>query len=61
MVLHDLPLALRGADDVALLSGGQLAVCGTVEEVHASGKIDEVFGIALRRMETESGWQYYYG
>ncbi|MDE7243395.1 MAG: ABC transporter ATP-binding protein [Oscillospiraceae bacterium] len=61
MVLHDLPLALRGADDVALLSGGQLAVCGTVEEVHASGKIDEVFGIALRRVKTDSGWQYYYG
>lgn len=60
MVLHDLPLALRGADDVALLSGGRLAAWGTAEEVYASGKLDEVFGIALRRMETASGWQYYY-
>lgn len=60
MVLHDLPLALRGADDVALLSGGRLAAWGTAEEVYASGKLDEVFGIALRRMETVSGWQYYY-
>ena len=61
MVLHDLPLALRGVDDAALLSGGQLVAHGTVEEVYASGKLDEVFGIALRRVETESGWQYYYG
>lgn len=61
MVLHDLPLAMRGADDMALLSDGRLAAYGTVEEVYASGKIDEVFGVALRRVETESGWQYYYG
>lgn len=61
MVLHDLPLAMRGADDVALLSAGRLTACGTAEEVYASRKIDEVFGVALRRVETESGWQYYYG
>ena len=61
LVLHDLPLALRGADDAALLSEGRLAAYGTVEEVYASGKLDQVFGVALRRVETESGWQYYYG
>ena len=61
MVLHDLPLAMRGADDVALLSAGRLTAYGTVEDVYSSGKIDKVFGVALRRVETESGWQYYYG
>ena len=61
MVLHDLPLALRGADDAALLSEGRLAAYGTTEEVYRSGTLDQVFGVALRRMETESGWQYYYG
>ena len=61
MVLHDLPLALRGADDAALLSEGRLAAYGTAEEVYRSGALDQVFGVALRRMETESGWQYYYG
>lgn len=61
MVLHDLPLAMRGADDAALLAGGRLAAHGTAAEVYASGKIDQVFGVALRRVETESGWQYYYG
>lgn len=61
MVLHDLPLAIRGADDAALLSAGRLAAYGTAEEVYRSGALDEVFGVALRRVETESGWQYYYG
>ena len=60
MVLHDLPLAMRGADDIALLSVGRLAAYGTAEEVYASGRLDRVFGVALRRVETESGWQYYY-
>ncbi len=60
MVLHDLPLALRGADDAALLCGGRLAVHGTTEEVYASGELDRAFGVALGRMETDSGWQYYY-
>nr|WP_326125992.1 ABC transporter ATP-binding protein [uncultured Oscillibacter sp.] len=61
MVLHDLPLAMRGADDVALLSDGRLAAYGTAEEVYRSGALDQVFGVALCRVETASGWQYYYG
>ena len=61
MVLHDRPLAMRGADDIALLAEGRLAVYGTAEEVYASGLLDRVFGVALRRVETDSGWQYYYG
>lgn len=60
LVLHDLPLALRGADDIALLSGGRLAACGTAEEVFSSGRLDQVFGVSLDRVETKSGWHYYY-
>ena len=60
MVLHDLPLAMRGADDVALLSAGRLTAYGTVEDVYRSGALDKAFGVALRRVETASGWQYYY-
>lgn len=61
MVLHDLPLALRGADDIALLSEGRLVICGSTEEVYASGELDRVFGVVLRRVETDGRWQYYYG
>ena len=61
MAVHDLPLAMRGADDIALLDGGRLAAWGTAEEVYATGALDRAFGVALRRVATESGWQYYYG
>ncbi len=61
MVLHDLPLAMRGSDEIALLSGGRLVIHGTAEEVYSSGELDRVFGVALRRVETDIGWQYYYG
>ena len=61
MAVHDLPLAMRGADDIALLDGGRLAAWGTAEEVYASGALDRAFGVALRRVATQSGWQYYYG
>lgn len=61
LVLHDLCLALRGADEAAVLSRGRLAVVGTPEEIYQSGVLDEAFGVTLRRFRTESGWQYYFG
>lgn len=59
LVMHDLPLALRGADRVAVLAGGRLCRTGTPEEIYQSGIVDQVFSVRLRRMETESGWQYF--
>ena len=59
LVLHDLDLALRGCDRVALLSGGTLRALGSPEEVFLSGVLDEVFHVRVGRMNTEEGWQYY--
>ncbi len=59
LVLHDLDLALRGCDRVALLSGGALRALGSPEEVFLSGVLDEVFHVRVGRMNTEEGWQYY--
>lgn len=59
LVLHDLDLALRGCDRVALLSGGALRALGSPEEVFLSGVLDEVFRVRVGRMNTEEGWQYY--
>lgn len=59
MVLHDLCLALRWADELAVLDAGGVAGQGTPEEVFQSGLLDRVFGVAVRRMETPGGWQYY--
>ena len=60
MVLHDLCLALRRADRLAVISGGVLLAQGTPEEIYASGVIDEAFQARLRRAETPDGPQYYF-
>jgi len=61
MVLHDLSFALQVADRIVVLSEGTIAVQGTAEDVFASGRLDGIFGVRLRRVETEDGWRYYYG
>lgn len=58
-VLHDVCQALRYADQAAVLSSGALAFLGDPEEAFRSGQLDEVFGVHIRRMSTEEGWQYY--
>lgn len=60
MVIHDIRLAMQEADAIALLQEGCLAGFGTPEDVYASGKINEVFGIQLDYAETENGRRYYY-
>lgn len=60
MVLHDLCLALRTADDAAVMSGGRLVWTGAAEDCLPSGVPEEVFGVRIRRVLSESGWQYYY-
>ena len=60
LVSHELNLALRTADRVALLSGGRLAALGTPEEVWQTGALSDAFGVPIGRMQAENGWQYYY-
>lgn len=59
MILHDIPLALWGADRVGVLSGGRLELCDTPVAVYDSGVLDRVFGVAVRRVETPFGPQYF--
>lgn len=61
LVLHDLCLALRTADIIAVLENGQLQKVGTPNTIFESGVLDEVFQVSLQRTATVSGWQYYYG
>lgn len=60
MVSHDLCLALRTADRVAVLAEGRLQAVGTPDEVFVAGVLDRAFGVQLRRVKVENGWQYYY-
>lgn len=59
LVLHDLSLALRFADRIALLQDGVLRFCGTPDAVYESGVLEPVFGVAIHRMDTPHGFQYY--
>ena len=59
MVLHDLSLALRFADRVAVLDQGSLVQLGTAEQVFTSGILDRVFRVQVCRAQTEHGWLYY--
>lgn len=60
LVLHDIAMALKTADQLAVLSEGRLIRSGTAEEVFESGVLDQVFALSIKRVETEDGWLYYY-
>lgn len=60
MVLHDISMALKTADHIVVLSQGTVADKGTPEEVFESGALDRVFGLKMKRVNTEDGWQYYF-
>lgn len=59
MVIHDLPHAFQTADQLVLMQDGCILAAATPEEIYASGRIPQVFGVALNRAETPSGWRYY--
>ena len=59
LVLHDIPLALRMADRIAVMQDGRVAACGTPEEIESSRVIDRVFHVALHAADTPHGRQYY--
>ncbi len=59
LVSHDLCQALRTADRVALLADGRLRMAGTPEQVYAGGALDRVFGVRVRRVPVDGGWQYF--
>ena len=59
LVLHDLSLALSGADKVAIFAEGKMCSCDTPERIYKSGILNEVFGVAVHSVDTPHGRQYY--
>lgn len=60
VVLHDLCMAMRYADEIVILNNGQVAVSGSPDEVYSTGIIDSIFNIRFRRIETDEGYRYYF-
>ena len=58
LVLHDLPLALQWADRVAVMDQGRMLALGTPEEIWSSGILDRVFGVEVRRLDSDGETQY---
>ena len=59
LVLHDLDLALRCADRIAVLREGKLLGVDSPEGIYESGILGEAFGVEVHRMDTPHGPQYY--
>ena len=59
LVLHDLPLALRFADRIAVFQNGKLAAWDAPEAVYRSSILSQVFDVEIHRVETPYGTQYF--
>lgn len=51
VVIHDLPLALRFCDRIAVMDGGRIVAVGTPVEILDQGVLEQVFGVTIARME----------
>ena len=50
-VIHDLPLALRFCDRIAVMDSGRIVAVGTPAEILDQGVLEQVFGVMIARME----------
>jgi iron complex transport system ATP-binding protein len=60
MVLHDLCLAMKEADQIIVLHKEKIDFAGTPEELFQTAIPKDVFGASIDRFQTEHGWQYFY-
>lgn len=51
VVIHDLPLALRFCDRIAVMDSGRIVAVGTPAEILDQGVFEQVFGVMIARME----------
>lgn len=58
VVLHDLHLAARAADDAVLLRGGRIVAAGPAVDVLTSERIEEAYGVAVEIGTTATGRRY---
>lgn len=60
LVLHDIPLALKISDFIAVMDGGKIAFFGTPDETLQSDVIDKLYGVKIGSVHSNPGTQYYY-
>ena len=57
-VIHDLPLALRFCDRIAVMGEGHILAVDTPTEILAQGVLERVFGISIAEAQTPAGPVY---
>ncbi len=60
VVIHDLPLALRFCDRLAVMDGGRIVAVGTPAEILDQGVLEQVFDVSIARMELNGEVVYSY-
>ena len=58
MVLHDLPLALRFADRVAVMDAGRLLMVESPAGLLKSGLLEKTFAVKILGVDTPEGRRY---
>lgn len=59
VVLHDLDLAMNYAHQIAVMDNGAISLCGSPEEICASGVLERIFHVRMG-YTAESGRKLYY-
>lgn len=59
LVLHDILMALKLSDRIAVMKNGQILQCGTPDEILTSNILNELYHIQFQTIETENGIQYF--
>ncbi len=57
-VMHDLPMAMSFCDALWVMKEGRIIARGTPTQIHASGVLTEVFGVALQHENGNYFYQY---
>ncbi len=60
LVLHDILLAMKLSDRIAVLQDGRILKCGTPEDILQSGVVERLYGVTVKSLCTETGVQYFY-
>lgn len=60
LVLHDIACALSLSDRIAVMQNGRILQYGTAQEIMETDVIYKLYGVRVRKIETQSGTQYYY-
>lgn len=60
LVLHDMLLAWMLSDRIAVVADGTIRETGTPEELLERQVLEKLYGVSIRKVETEHGAHYYY-